>query len=180
MDFKPKLVAFDLDGTLAVSKSPVTSEMGNLLAELTQKIPVAVLSGASFRQFETQLLPGIPTAANFSNFYLFPTNAGQCYRFKNDKWVTAYDESFTALERERILHALTEALEETGLAEPPAQTWGERIEDRGSQITFSGLGQQAPVEEKKKWDPIREKRLPLYRTLLKKLPDFSLPPLPAD
>src|SRR6185369_14302219 len=80
MDFKPKLVAFDLDGTLAVSKSPVTKEMGNLLSRPMQNLPVAVLSGASFRQFETQLLPSIPSDANFSNFYLFPTNAGQCYR----------------------------------------------------------------------------------------------------
>jgi len=33
------------------------------------------------------------------------------------------------------------------------KTWGEQIEDRGSQITYSALGQQAPIEEKKKWDP---------------------------
>ena len=30
----------------------------------------------------------------------------------------------------------------------PEQTWGERIEDRGSQITFSALGQQAPLDAK--------------------------------
>ncbi len=174
MNFKPKLMAFDLDGTLAESKQRVTAEMGNLLAELTHKMPVAVLSGASFRQFETQLIPAIPSDANFKNFYLFPTNAGQCYVNENGTWKTAYDETFTALERERILHALAEALEESDLATPPPQIWGERIEDRGSQITFSGLGQQAPTEEKKKWDPTREKRLPLYRALAKKLPDFSI------
>ncbi len=39
-----------------------------------------------------------------------------------------------------------------------AETWGEQIEDRGSQITFSALGQQAPIEEKKKWDPDFTKR----------------------
>ena len=29
MDFRPKLVAFDLDGTLAVSKQRMTAEMGS-------------------------------------------------------------------------------------------------------------------------------------------------------
>jgi len=173
MHFKPQLVAFDLDGTLAESKQRVTPQMGDLLARLLQKMPVAVLSGASFRQFETQFLPAIPSDANVTNLYLFPTNAAQCYRF-NKKWTLVYDECFDTLERERILHALAEALEETGLAEPPPEVWGERIEDRGSQIAFSGLGQLAPIEEKSKWDPDRKKRLALREHLLKKIPDFSV------
>jgi len=35
---------------------------------------------------------------------------------------------------------------------------GELIEDRGSQITYSGLGQFAPLAEKVKWDPDFSKR----------------------
>lgn len=174
MDIKPKLVAFDLDGTLAESKTPMTAQMGALFARLLANLPVAVMSGASLRQFESQFLPVLPASAKLTNLYLFPTNAAQCYRYENGTWNRAYDESFTPLERERILHALAEALEETGLAEPPPQVWGELIEDRGAQITFSGLGQQAPVEEKKKWDPDRKKRLPLRELLLKKIPDFSI------
>jgi hypothetical protein len=174
MDFKPKLVAFDLDGTLAESKQPVTSQMGGLLATLMEKMPVAVMSGAAFHQFQSQFLPAVPPKAKRENLYLFPTSAAQGYRYKDGAWGLAYDESFTPLERERILHALAEALEETGLAKPPPQVWGERIEDRGAQITFSGLGQQAPLEEKNKWDPERKKRMPLRELLLKKIPDFSV------
>jgi phosphomannomutase len=173
MDFKPKLVVFDLDGTLAESKQRLTVEMGELLSELLEKMPVAVMSGASFAQFEKQFLPVLPSDAKLENLYLFPTNAAQCYRHDHTGWVLVYDESFTKLERERILHALGEALHETGLEEPP-QTWGERIEDRGAQIAFSGLGQQAPVEEKRKWDPERKQRLLLREALLKKIPDFSI------
>jgi phosphomannomutase len=33
------------------------------------------------------------------------------------------------------------------------KVWGEVIEDRGSQITFSALGQQAPLEEKEQMGP---------------------------
>ena len=173
MNFKPKLVVFDLDGTLAESKQRVTADMGNLLARLLKKMPVAVMSGASYAQMETQFLPALPADAKLDNLYLFPTNAAHCYIHKGGAWTTAYDESFTLMERERILRALSEALEETKFVQPP-KLWGEQIEDRGGEITFSALGQKAPLEEKKKWDPTHEKRKPLYEALVKKLPDFSI------
>lgn len=173
MDIKPTLAAFDLDGTLTESKSPMTPQMGTLLVKLVKTMPVAVMSGAAFHQFENQFLPALPAGAKLANLYLFPTSAAQCYRYENGAWVRTYDESFTPLERERVLHALIEALEETGLDKPPPQLWGEQIEDRGAQISWSALGQKAPFEEKSKWDPDRKKRLPLREAFLKRAPDFS-------
>jgi HAD superfamily hydrolase (TIGR01484 family) len=166
-------MAFDLDGTLAESKTPMTLEMGALLAQLLNKMPVAVMSGAGFPQFEKQFLVGVPAGAKFENLYLFPTNAGRCYVYKNGAWEFSYDESFTSEERDIIMKALNEALKETGLDKPPPQLWGEQIEDRGAQISWSALGQQAPIEEKKKWDPDRKKRLPLRDAFLKRAPNFS-------
>jgi phosphomannomutase len=174
MTFKPKLVAFDLDGTLAESKQRMTQEMGELLAALLNKMPVAIMSGASFKQFETQFLPAVPDDAKLERLYLFPTNAAQCYGYETGVWRTRYDESFTLEEKKRIMQALEEAMAETGFDKPTEKIWGERIEDRGAQITFSALGQQAPVEEKRKYDPDRTKRQPLYDALKKRLPDFSL------
>ena len=52
--------------------------------------------------------------------------------------------------------------------------WGELIEDRGSQITFSALGQQAPLDEKKKWDPDFAKRKQMKAFLDKSIPEFSV------
>ena len=52
--------------------------------------------------------------------------------------------------------------------------WGELIEDRGSQITFSALGQQAPLEEKKKWDPDFAKRKYMKAFLEQSIPEFSV------
>ena len=72
------------------------------------------------------------------------------------------------------MQALKDALRQTGMDVPPAHVWGERIEDRGAQITFSALGQQAPVEEKQKWDPHQEKRHPLYDILVAALPECSV------
>lgn len=176
MNFKPKLLAFDLDGTLAESKRPVTAEMGALLAALLTKMPVAVLSGASFDQIEQQFLPALPEGAQVKNLYLFPTNAAKCFVYKNNVWTEHYNHSFNAFERSRILQALKESLEETGFANDSGRpsAWGERIEDREAQITFSALGQKAPIEEKTKWDKGGEKRKPLCQALMKRIPDFEI------
>ena len=171
---KPKLIAFDLDGTLAESKQRLSAEMGNLLAQLLERMCVAILSGASFAQFEKQVLASIHETTHLNRLFIFPTNAAQCYAFSNGRWVLKYDRSFNPMEKARIMQALKEALEETGFAAPPAQVWGERIEDRGAQISFSGLGQEAPLEAKRAWDPTGEKKKTLREALAKRLTDFSV------
>ena len=51
-----KLIVFDLDGTLAESKSPVDAEMAALLGTLLSIVKVAVISGGNWPQFESQVL----------------------------------------------------------------------------------------------------------------------------
>lgn len=48
------LIIFDLDGTIALSKSALDSEMVSSLAELLAKKSVAVISGGGFPEFEKQ------------------------------------------------------------------------------------------------------------------------------
>lgn len=175
MNFKPKLVAFDLDGTLAESKERMTAQMGELLSELMNKMPVAIMSGAGFPQFEKQFLPGMPVDSKFANLYLFPDNAAQCFTYVGDHWQPFYNNAFTKLEREHIIEALNKTLSEVGLASAPVRVWGERVEDRGAEIAFSPLGQQAPLEAKQEWhdahDDLRKK---LRETLAQHLPDFAV------
>jgi phosphomannomutase len=52
--------------------------------------------------------------------------------------------------------------------------WGEPIEDRGSQITFSALGQEAPLDAKKAWDPDFKKRQKIKTILDPLIPEFSV------
>lgn len=54
------------------------------------------------------------------------------------------------------------------------KTWGEIIEDRGSQITFSALGQLAPIQEKSLWDPDFNKRKKMKILLDAHIPEFSV------
>jgi phosphomannomutase len=174
MDFKPKLMAFDLDGTLASSKERVSTDMGEMLATLAQKMPVAVMSGAGFPQFEKQFLPALPEDANLAHIYIFSDNAAQCWQYKNNAWHAVYDHAFTPEEKERIMSALTEALAEVGLSSTPVRVWGERIEDRGAEIAFSPLGQQAPLEEKEEWHKNHDEvRKHLHEKLEQTLPDFA-------
>lgn len=172
---KPKLVAFDLDGTLAESKQRLSADMGEMIGFLLEKkLIVAIMSGASFAQFEKQFLPALPVTSHLDRLYLFPTNAAQCYSHKGGEWRVIYDQSFDVFEKGRVMQAIKEALEETGFAHPTEQIWGERIEDRGAQISFSGLGQEAPLEAKKAWDPTGEKKKKIREAIAKRIPDFTV------
>lgn len=163
-----KLIVFDLDGTLAESKSAVDDEMSMLLRNLLNIVRVAVISGGDWPQFEKQLLSNLPGDADLQNLSLLPTCGTKFYNF-NVNWKKQYSEDFNANEKETIIAAF-EALNELG----SRRVWGDVIEDRGSQITFSALGQHAPLEEKRKWDPDFAKRLQMKVALDKSIPAFSV------
>jgi len=166
-----KLIVFDLDGTLAESKSSLDAEMAGLLHGLLGVVKVAVISGGGWPQFEKQLLSNLPHDERLVNLSLLPTCGTKFYEYKGD-WKKLYSEDFTAKEKEKIIASLTQAVGEAGFK--AAKVWGEVIEDRGSQITFSALGQQAPLEEKNKWDPDYTKRKKIKAILDPLLPEFSV------
>jgi phosphomannomutase len=166
-----KLIVFDLDGTLAESKASVDAEMAKLLDQLLKIVKVSVISGGAWLQFEKQVLAHLSHAGILKNLSLLPTCGTKFYRYDSN-WELLYSEDFTAAEKKKILTSLQQATETPDLK--PAQTWGELIQDRGSQITFSGLGQQAPLEEKKKWDPDFAKRKKIKVLLDKLIPEFSV------
>jgi phosphomannomutase len=166
------LIAFDLDGTLAASKQPLDDEMARQLADLLIVRSVAIISGGDWPQFERQVVSRLPAGAALGRLYILPTTGTKLYRWRAGGWALAYAEDFDADTRAKIRAALAAALESEDL--PPSRTWGDRIEDRGSQITFSGLGQDAPLEAKEQWDPNRAKRTKLQAELRKRLPDLSI------
>ncbi len=169
---KKRLVAFDLDGTLAESKQAVDEEMAGLLAALLGVAEVCVISGGDWPQFETQVVSRLPAGARLDRLWIMPTSGTKLYRFVDGGWKAIYAEDFSNEERDRILAALDRAVEAAGFK--GEKTWGEQIEDRGSQITFSGLGQQAPLDAKTAWDPDRRKREAMQAAAQKELPDLSV------
>jgi phosphomannomutase len=165
------LVVFDLDGTLAESKSSIDAEMAQLLNTLLGIVKVAVISGGAWQQFQEQVLAHLLHGDALRNLSLLPTCGTKFYRYESN-WKLLYSEDFSGAERQKIIDSLKQA---TASAEREVQkTWGEVVEDRGSQITFSALGQKAPLDEKKKWDPDFSRRKKIKAILDPLIPEFSV------
>jgi phosphomannomutase len=166
-----KLIVFDLDGTLAASKSALDAEMASLLHDLLSVAKVAIISGGAWLQFEKQVLSNLPKDDSLTRLSILPTCGTEFFEYSG-AWKKLYSEDLTADEKEKIVSSLKKAVETAGLRVD--KTWGETIEDRGSQVTYSALGQQAPLEEKEKWDPDFAKRKKIKAILDTFIPEFSV------
>lgn len=167
-----RLVAFDMDGTLALSKQKLDEDMAGKLAKLLTVAKVAVISGGDWPQFEKQVVSQLPAEAATDGLYILPTTGTKLYRHDGSGWKAIYAELFDDDQKKRIVDSFNESLDATGFK--PERTWGERIEDRGSQITFSALGQQAPLEAKEHWDPDFAKRKVIQADLRQCLPGLAI------
>ena len=167
-----KLIAFDLDGTLAESKQAIEAPMREALANLLEVAHVAIISGGDWPQFDKQVASRLHGHADVSKLWLMPTTGTKLYCSSDAGWERVYADLFDERQKQDIFAAFDMALEATGFA--PEMSWGERIEDRGSQITFSALGQEAPIEAKQQWDPDFAKRKIIQAELQRLLPGLSI------
>ncbi|MDR3128121.1 MAG: HAD-IIB family hydrolase [Bifidobacteriaceae bacterium] len=171
-----KLYAFDLDGTLAASKSKISAFMAQLLNQLLKYAEVCIISGGKFEQFDTQVLSFLDPKANLKALHIMPTCGTQYYKWagKNNSlnFTQIYAKNLSLDEVNRSIEALEEQAKKLHLWE--THTWGDKIENRGSQITFSALGQLAPVEVKEQWDPNNLKKDKLREAVARQLPDLEV------
>lgn len=167
-----QLIAFDLDGTLAESKQPLDDDMSAALAALLDVTEVAVISGGDWPQFEKQVTGRMPIHANLARLWIMPTTGAKLYRYQVKDWQEIYADRFDQKVRSTIVAAIERAVADADLGDE--KSWGERIEDRGTQVTFSALGQEAPLDAKKAWDPDIVKRKLLQTMLRKALPALSV------
>jgi len=169
-----KLIIFDLDGTLNTSKMPLDKEMAGLLCKLLTKTKIAIISGASFTQFEKQFLKSLNCSNdNLGRLFIMPTSGGSLYQYGKSGWIEAYNELLSEEEVRKIHNALGLVIADADIA-PPSDTYGELIEDRGGQVTYSALGQEAPIELKEKWDPDHSKREKMVKMLVSYIPEFEV------
>jgi len=171
-----KVIAFDLDDTLAVTKSPISDEMSEILGRLLEHYDVCVISGGNFEQFLKQVVNRLEVPAHKLNrLHLMPTCGTRYYRYDelNSQWALQYAEDLSNAQKNQIVEALEKVSKELGLwVEEPA---GEIIEDRGSQVTMSALGQQAKPEDKYVWaEKYKEERLVLRDRVAELLPDLEV------
>jgi phosphomannomutase len=170
----PRLIAFDLDDTLAPSKSAIDPRIGSLLIALAERVEVAIISGGQLEQFRSQVVDRLPAASAevLSHIHLLPTCGTQYYRLEEQGIATVYAHALTEDEKTRALAAVEGEARRLGLWE--AETWGDILEDRGSQITFSALGQRAPLDAKVAWDPTGSKKNTLREAVATRIPDLEV------
>lgn len=166
-----KLIVFDLDGTLAESKSSLDGRTAALMHSLLGVVKVAVISGGDWPQFDKQLLRYLPQDDRLNELSLLPTCGTKFFRYSGT-WKKIYSEDFTSDQKTKITASLTKSISEAGFQ--VEKVWGQTIEDRGSQITYSALGQQAPLAEKDKWDADYAKRKKIKAILDTLIPEFSV------
>lgn len=170
-----RVLAFDLDDTLAVTKSPLSDEMVEVLSQILYSFDVCVISGGKFEQFQKQIVNRLHLDGHrLSRLHLMPTCGTRYYRYDeiDEEWKLQYAEDLTDEQKSRIRKVLEESAKELGLwEEHPA---GEIIEDRLSQITYSALGQQATAEDKYAWDPDNTKKLAIRDLAAERLPDLEV------
>ena len=168
-----RVLAFDLDDTLAVSKQPVEPVMARLLGDLLGRADVCIISGGRFEQFESQVLRHLDIDdAHRRRLHLMPTCGTRYYRWGEGDWEKVYAEDLTDDDKRRVVAVLTEGAQALGLWEE--RPWGDIVEDRGSQVTFSALGQSAPPELKYAWDPDGVKKKALREYAAERLPDLEV------
>lgn len=135
----PKHLFFDLDGTLAESKQNLKQDMLEELALLSKKYEIILVSGAEL--FRMLIQAPIKYAVFMSQ------NGNQVYSNEKMIWENKFDN------KDNVLEHINKCARELDV-----KIGEDMIDDRGSQISFSFVGHHAPLEIKKKFDPLRQIR----------------------
>jgi phosphomannomutase len=168
------IIGFDLDGTLNPSKLPLEPDMAALLARILAIYKVAVISGGSYEQFQRQFLGHFPCPTELlPNLFLLPTDGAMLCATENGDWKCTHENIFTDEEKKKIRQAFENALPNAGYS-TPEKVYGEILEDRSTQMTFSAFGMEAPLAVKETWDPDHAKRKKIIAALEPLLPEFSV------
>ncbi|HEU0081048.1 MAG TPA: HAD-IIB family hydrolase [Candidatus Paceibacterota bacterium] len=161
-----KAAFFDIDNTLTESRAPISEELAGLLSRLIDAVPVALISGGSAADIESQVVSRLSHTRR-ENLYLVPTEGAELRAFEDGSWKTVYARPIPGDKKRRILDALERVAPAFGGA-------GAYVEDRGGLVAYHGLGKGSSLEEKYAWDPAREKRIPLVKALRALLPDAEI------
>ncbi len=175
-----KVLAFDIDQTLNIAKTPIPDEIAELLRDLLGKYEIAPISGQKFDQFIIQIVNRLKdvntTPEQLEHLHLFVAQGTQYYRYsaKKNEWEQVYNFPLTDKQVKEITKAIEQAATELGYWEADKlQPGDEIIENRLSQVTFSALGQKAGTEAKYAWDPDCKKREAIVERVRVLAPDYE-------
>ena len=171
-----KVLAFDIDQTLNIAKTPITEDIAELLVKCLDHFEVCPISGQKFDQFLIQIVNQLknPTEEQLKHLHLFVAQGTQYYRYENGEWKQVYNYPLTDEQVAKITQTIEQSAKELGYWEEDKLAEGDEIiENRLSQVTFSALGQKAGTEAKYAWDPDHKKREAIVKRCKELAPEFD-------
>ena len=157
-----KYLIFDVDNTITESCQEITQKMNDILTKIN--LEVAFISGTNIselkRMISSKLKRRHHLLGNTGTHYLIVENYSEKEILK---------EELSKEEKEEIISAIKKLKEKYSLI--PLTTEEDQIQDRGSQITLSILGRNAPFEEKYTYDKTKKKREKFVRFIEEFLKD---------
>jgi HAD superfamily hydrolase (TIGR01484 family) len=136
---------FDLDGTITESRTEISDSMRDALLGLTKKgADVIIVSGAQYSQMQKQLCSAIEEVATMAQ------NGNHAMSASGE---LIWEQKFNWIQKMYVL-ILCDNFQRSIMFDDILDL----VEDRGSQISFSFVGHNAPLEKKKAFDPTRAKR----------------------
>lgn len=174
---KKRILAFDIDQTLNIAKTPIPPEMAAVLTKCLDYFEICPISGQKFEQFLIQIVDRLKEAGatdtELTHLHLFVAQGTQYYKYQGGDWQQVYNYPLKEEDVVKITTVLEESACELGYWEADKLAPGDEIiENRLSQVTFSALGQKADTEAKYAWDPDTKKRQAIVAKCCEKLPDF--------
>lgn len=171
------ILAFDVDQTLNVAKTPIPPEVAEVLTKCLNYFEICPISGQKYEQFLIQIVDPLKNAGatdtQLAHLHLFAAQGTQYYNYQNGEWRQVYNYPLKDEDVVKITTTLEQAARELGYWEEDKLAPGDEIiENRGSQVTFSALGQTAGTEVKYAWDPDMKKREAIVARCQELLPGF--------
>jgi phosphomannomutase len=186
---KKDLIVFDLDGTLAPTKAKMDAEMAGLMKQLLEAKRVAIIGGGKYELFKHQFLSELKVPKELlKKLSLFPVTSTVYLRYESgprssdlNAWKKVYAHNLTKEQIKKIYKAINAVLKEINYV-PAKKVYGKTIENRGSQVTWSALGQdivkvlgKKGVDAKNKWrDANTPVKLNIAKHLRMHLPDLEV------
>lgn len=147
--YMKQFVAFDLIGTVTGSRQELLECLAQALTELIDNAGFVVISGGDCSQFQKQVASKSLKLPDIDGLWLRP-NAGTKHCCSYGEWRVIYPESLEHEHKQAIVRTI-HAAEAAGKF-APEETWGERVEDRGADFTYSTFRQQTPIKSKENWN----------------------------
>ena len=179
-----KVIAFDVDQTVNVAKTPIPPEVAEVLRGCLNYFEICPISGQKFEQFLIQIVDPLieagATPSELTHLHLFVAQGTQYYKYVGNQgeynpanWQQVYNYPLKEDDVVKITTVVEGAARDLGYwEEDKLAPDDEIIENRLSQVTFSALGQKAATDVKYAWDSDTKKREAIIAKCREKLPDF--------